>query len=283
MDFHKKLKQINKRWDISTTKIPEEEFGIFKTRILNIFQGIDQHVKNEDISLFCNILGISENWISAGYMSGTYSTNIYDELQKENDPKMFYRLLEIIFALDIKKDQDYRRNIVHYSRAMLFNKVLDAFEYSNVNAKITAKKDEIIIYPAGEEFLDENLVNPVLSFLNKKATAHFIDALKSYGEKNNKARIKSSESLRRCLEEFLRQKLKNKKGLKANITEISRRLKSEKTNNDVRNIFDQIIRKLDDYFNENSKHGDGQIKEFEGEYLIYQVSVILRYLHGFFT
>ena len=45
-----------------------------------------------------------------------------------------------------------------------------------------------------------------------------------------------------------------------------------------RNIIFGTFNYLDKYFNENSKHGDGNINEPENEFLIYQVGLFMRYI-----
>lgn len=114
-----------------------------------------------------------------------------------------------------------------------------------------------------------------LSFLNEKSNKHFEDALKFCKNKNP---IKSAESLRRSLEEFLRYKLKNKAGLTENLRSFQKKLKAVSTP-EIRNIIFTVFNHLDEYFNEHSKHGDRNIEELENEFLIYQTGLLLRYIN----
>jgi len=57
-DILKKINKFNKRWEIIDDSTYEEEFKKFKTRVLNIFSDIDDNVPDEDISKFCQFLGI---------------------------------------------------------------------------------------------------------------------------------------------------------------------------------------------------------------------------------
>ncbi|MBC6415943.1 MAG: hypothetical protein GDA46_06090 [Bdellovibrionales bacterium] len=118
------------------------------------------------------------------------------------------------------------------------------------------------------------MVNKALSFLNKNSNKHFEEALKFY---ENKTTIKSAESLRRSLEEFLRHKLKNQKELQENIETLQKKIKNN-SNVEVRNIIIQIFKYLDKYFNEQSKHNDDNIKDSENEFLIYQTGLLMRYI-----
>jgi len=146
-----------------------------------------------------------------------------------------------------------------------------------MNMVITTHDGEVILYPKGEKELDNELVNFPLSFLDKDSGAHFVQALKFFQSKNF---IKSAESLRRSLEEFLKKKLNNTKGLDANITELQKKLKSDGRDAQVRNIIGSIFNYLDQYFNDNSKHNDGDINNTENEFLIYQTGLLMRYIEN---
>lgn len=270
------MEKFNKRWSVTSADSYEESFKKFKIRILNIFKGIDDHVKKESITSFCQYYGISEKWQSATYGDRSWSTNIKDRLNGEADEKEFYRLIELIFALDIVTSSGGYDHRVTYSKNILLHKVIEAVELSEVNVSVTVSDEEIILYPRGERMLDEELVESPLSFLDQKSSEHFVQALQFYQLKQY---VKSAESLRRSLEEFLRSKLENTKGLDANIKEVKIRLKSDGRDAQVRNIVTSTFSCLDQYFNENSKHNDGDIDDSENEFLIYQSGVIMRYIN----
>lgn len=275
-EIKEKIKRFNKRWEIIDDSSYEEEFKKFRTRIFNIMRDIDDHITKEGISIFCQILGIKETWRASG-IDSSYSTNIIDALYQEKDEKRFYRLLEIIFSLPIQTLSGYNREL--YSKNFLYKEIANAIELSNINLSITVKDGEVILYPRGEETLDEKLVEEVLSFLNKTSQSHFVKALRFYQKGTNKDFIESAESLRRALEEFLRFKLKNNKGFDNNISELQKVLKSCKCDPNLRNIVFQTFSYLDQYFNENSKHQNGDINEAENEFLIYQTGLLMRYIH----
>ncbi len=274
MTLKDKMDKFNKRWSITSTDSYEDAFIKFKTRILNIFENIDQHMTDESITAFCQYYGIKEVWHTHTYKDHSWSANISDRLKQEDNEKEFYKLIELIFSLDIKATMGYGGHGYTYSKDILYRDVVKAIELSDVNLSITATDGEIILYPKGEDVLDEELVNSPLSFLNKESSDHFIQALQFYQSKKH---IKSAESLRRTLEEFLRNKLKNTKGLNANINELQTRLKSDGRDSQVRNILGSTFSYLDQYFNENSKHNDGDIDDTENEFLIYQSGLLMRY------
>lgn len=275
MNFKEKLDRINKRWNIQMDESPEEGFRKFKVRICNILVNIDSQVREDDIPVFCRVYGIVEKWEHSTVGDRRWSKNIINRLVSENDEFEFYKLLEIIFALDIPGVGSYAGTAE--DKWHLYRQVLQAIELSNVNlATSVTEEDEVIFFPKGEPLLDEELVNSAFTFLAKQSSEHFVQALKDYQANKH---IKSAEELRRSLEEFLRMKLNNRAGLNANISEVTKRLKDDGRDPQVRKIILQACGYLDQYFNENSKHNDGEIDEMENEFLIYQVGVLMRYLN----
>ncbi len=265
-----KMEAFNKRWGIIEASSYEEELSKFKARILNIFSGVDDSITEAGISTFCQILGIKEKWNTSGtYDEIRWSTNIIDSIKRETDERKLYYLLQAIFHLPFQSE-DTKENYYH--------RFVEAVSLSKIKLSVTSKNGEVILYPRGEDRLDTKLVNEVLSFLNEGSGRHFADALRSFEKLTPVDSIKSAESLRRSLEEFLRFKLSNQKGFTANIQELTVRLKAEKRDSFVRNIIFQTFSNLDQYFNENSKHKDGDIDANENEFLVYQVGLLMRYL-----
>lgn len=275
MNIKEKMEKFNKRWNVVSTESYEESFQKFKTRILNIFEDIDEHVTRESITLFCQYCGIRETPHNFGIRD--HSNNIINQLIKEGEEIKFYRLIEIIFFLEMYPANGSYVGYQEYSKGNLFKKVSEAIDLSNINLSIATLKGDIILYPKGEKSLDKELVDSPISFLDEKSTEHFIQALQFY---QTKKFVKSADSLRRSLEEFLKFKLKNKKGLQANISELQKRLKNNGYNTQIRNIISQIFTYMDQYFNENCKHNDGEINEQENEFLIYQIGLLMRYINS---
>lgn len=273
MNIKEKIDDFNKRWKLIPNTSYDEEFQKFKTRIINIIANIDSEVVDEGIVMFCNLVSKSVEWLSNS--QSRWSLNIIKTFKEEKNEVEFYRLIEIIFLLKYS----HTNSIIHKFdsfRDNYYNLIKEAIDYSNVNVSIIKKGEDVILFPRGEKLLDERLVDEVITFLNSESSKHFIEALKFYQKTNH---IKSAESLRRALEEYLRFKLNNAKGLDANISELQTKLKTDGRDPMIRNIIFQTFNYLDKYFNENSKHNDGEIDEAENEYLIYQVGLLLRFIH----
>lgn len=281
MNLKDKIKKFNQRWKIPNLNTnPGEEFSKFKVRVLNFMHDIDSHVSESSAAIFCRFLGIPEKWHHDRFdpYSRAWGTNIKDRLIEENNETEFYKLLEIIFSLNIQSRSNYQETT--YSKDILYAKLLQSLDFSDVNLATTKLENGgIIFHPKGEELLDKELVDKIMEFLNKNSNSHFVDALKFY---QSKKYIKSAESLRRTLEEFLRFKLDNKKGLGENKVELGKALKTKKSDAQIRNIISQVLGYLDQYFNENSKHNDGELDDTENEFLIYQTGLLLRYINQLF-
>ncbi len=264
MSFKEKMNEFKKRWKISEASDYKIELDKFKNRILNIVETLEPTLPDGGIQKFCQALGIEEVWRQGGFES--YSENIEDHVRKTKSETELYYVLQVICYVVLEHSPSPR----HW-----LSQIKSAIDFSDINLSISITSDDVILHPKGEKELDIKLVDEVLSFLDSKSHEHFADALKFYQSKKT---VKSAESLRRCVEEFLRFKLKNQKGLKENISELGKSLKQDSRDPQVRNIITNSIGYLDQYFNENSKHQDGDINEAENEFLIYQIGVLMRYL-----
>ncbi|MFA6251453.1 MAG: hypothetical protein WC603_02400 [Candidatus Paceibacterota bacterium] len=270
------MDDFNKRWGIIEEIDYKEEFEKFKIRVLTVFREVDSHVEEEVVENFCNKLGIPVNWTYDDFNYRNYGENIINILTSIKEEKKFYFALELLLNLPIQTLIGYSHD-EKYSRNILVKKFFEILNYSKVNLKVIIEDKKVVLYPAGDEMLDVELVDNTLNFLNAEAKKHFVEALKFYQDKKY---IKSAEGLRRSLEEFLRNRLKNTKGLNANITELQAKLKKDGRDPQVRNIIQSTFGCLDQYFNENSKHNDGDIDDSENEFLIYQTGLLMRYINS---
>ena len=191
--------------------------------------------------------------------------NVMEFLHEENDEKEFYRKLEIILSFDVKEE---------YAaiKPLLIDEIKKVIKTSGLNVAMRQSKKGVFFYPKGEKKLDDELVNKTLSFLDASSDQHFKEALRYY--EDNKP-VKSAESLRRCLEEFSRYKFGKDKVLQNILQDLKKHNPPE-----IQKIISTTFNYLDKYFNEYSKHRDGNIKEHENEFLIYQTGLLLRYINS---
>lgn len=273
MDLKERMKKFNQRWNITwNLKSHQDELKLFKTRVTNIFSDkIDECVSTKSKNLLCQYFGLSSD---DSYVMNRYFKNLNDEIE-------VFKFLEALFSIEFHPARfsqiDGKFPTQEKIKEFYFYKLVDAVSFSNLNLSIsmTWKGWEVIIYPKWEELLDEILVNNVLGFLSWITNEHFQSALNFHLAKDW---IKVWESIRRTLEEFLREKFSNKKGLKANITELASFLKWANVPSQTKNIIGQTFSYLDDYFNDHTKHNDWNLDEYDAEFLIYQAWLLMRYI-----
>lgn len=270
MNLSEIIDDFKLRWNITDDKLGFESFEKFRIRIINTFRSIDNYITPEGIRNFCNAVGIEQRW--EWNSQTTWSENIIGALKNERDLVKLTFMIELIFSLPVNKESDFNKV------DLILHEFQEAIKISNVNITVSKINGKTIVYPKGEELLNKELIEQVFSFINAESGKHFIEALKSYNKRTKEDFIKSSESIRRSLEEYLRYKLKNNKGLDGNISELGKQLKENSADSEIRNIILQNFKYLDKYFNENSKHNDGEIGEKEVEFLLYQTGLLMRYI-----
>ncbi len=260
------LESFKKRRNIKYSNNPQEDFLKFKQRIINTFSGIDALITTQGVEEFCIIFWINIT-LHSDYLWGYTWTNINDHLHSANTVSDICLILEVIYQLPSNISFEVKKKF-----KILFEQILP---FSNINCRIIEADNKLVSYPAGEDILDEAIINTILSFLDSKSNKLFEDALKEYeGWRGHK----SGESLRKGIEEFLRYKLNNDKQLLANKWELFKKIKEKGWDKQITNIIESIFSYLDIYFNENTKHKTEVISEEENEFLIYQVWLLLRYI-----
>ncbi|MGV8018572.1 MAG: hypothetical protein AB2L26_10400 [Ignavibacteria bacterium] len=271
-----KLAEFDKRWEIVSDSDYRKEFDNFRVRILNLLNGLKNNFKVEYLEKFCQIWALEFN-IRYTFDS-LYKNTIIAIFNNEKRDKHFYKLIQSLFYLPDKGwGNPYSLDMKYIE--YIYKNIQDIILYSYVNLNLARNNYEVVLYPKGEKVFDEKLVNQVLSFLNPGSNTLFVEGLKSYLEGTDRSFIVTVEKMRRTLEEFLRYKLNNKKGLNENIKETNRFHKSDDKDKQIRNIITAVFSYLDEYFNDNSKHKDGDIDNNECEYIIYQTGVLLRYIN----
>jgi hypothetical protein len=271
-----KLEEFDKRWDITDNTDYEREINKFRIRLSNFMNEYYKFWKPEYVKKYADIWGIMLEQLYK-YSPLTSQTLIID-LMREKDEIILYKKIQSLFYIFGNENNKFSDEEISITET-IYRELLNIINYSNLNLSITKNNNFFILYPKGEKELDEKLVNEVLKFLNQESQKHFVEALKFYLEGTDRSYIKAAESLRRTIEEFIRFKLQNSKGLDANIKELGAIHKKDGKDKQIRNVINNVFDYLDSYFNENSKHQDGDIDETECEYLIYQTGVLLRYIN----
>ena len=267
MDLISHRESFNSRFNIKEPELSDEDIlRELKKRILGnlkfpgslnvrAYSVIDKFLSAKGRLLFNQITG-AERLFSSTRDAMNNEKTAFSYLSEASSLEDFLLTIEILSKLPFSKPR-YKVNFIKM--------IENAVQFTpKINIRMTQNKEgEIIFYPKGEQFLDENLINKTLSFLDTKSNHHFEDAIREY---QNRKSIKSGESSRRTLEEFLRYKMKNKKGLQFNIQELQKPIKEKVSSPELRNIIFQNLKFLDNFFNKSTKHNDGIISENDNEF-----------------
>lgn len=245
-----------------------EEWDKFVNRVSQIILDESRHKDSyrEKIKIFERKLGKKSFFSLLQHVMSFEELKEYFEALNKID-----FLYELQLFIDIFKSQS------------LFSEIKDVFEISSIDFDaILINGNNIQIYRKGEKFLDQELVEKPLGFLESESLRCFKNSLDEY---NNKKWRESCEAVRMCLEEFLKLKLNNTKNLKNNIDEVLSKINNIKQFqgknkiSEINNLIKKELEYLDCFFNANSKHNSGDIDENEVEYIIYQAGVTMRYIN----
>jgi hypothetical protein len=272
LDFKKSYK---KRWkqDLNQGRIP---FDHFYTSILNFFNNIEQHMTADAIVEFCTFFGIPLNSQSpvTFYLK---SAKTIEELVAR---------IEFIFCCGLQTSMGSEKNKPIFSPQILAEHIQKAINGSGIGLRMVYHNDDqsITFYPESEKFIDDEVIDDVISFLDEKAAQHFVSALQNYRSPNNKNKVDALNDVRRTLEEFLRTKLNNSDGLDKNATELKKRMPTttdEKVGN-LRSLVSQyvtvVVSQLDKYFNPAAKHASPDTLSDDVAFVIYMAAVIMQYV-----
>jgi len=272
------IRKTRRRLSLAThTSTEAYEFLLFEKRVLNVVRENIRYIQEDGIRQFCQVMGVIVEYADDGWGG-----------PKPNHAVLLKALVgakapeEFLFALQVVLDLPFlggRSNEAPQGyRARFTTGIEYAIHMSDVDVDLTVTQDQAILHPRGDPALERPLVDDALQTLTGAAARHFTDALRFYQRRSEAEHVRSAESLRRALEEYLRTRLSNSKGLSANIKHLMALLKEKGRDPTTRNVVFQTFDLLDRYFNENSKHADGAIDAAENEYLIYQTGLLVRYV-----
>ena len=255
---------FRRRWGL-----PEEDFDKrFQKTVYRVLAITDNSIDVEESKL--KTLAYTAGASMDTYVCGNsfYSWEAYFNVKKylleaKQPPELAEKIENLLKCYGILNDSQKER-------------VVNTINDGNIGIRIIKNKDgDYITYPQGEPMLDEKVVDRALLSLDGESAKEYKKALNAYasGEWNE-----SSNGTRRALEEYLRQYLNNKKGLKANIETIGGFLKEAGVAEHFRISIVNQIKTLENQYNSGSKHNSKTQGATEAEYLIYSVGVIVNTL-----
>lgn len=155
--------------------------------------------------------------------------------------------------------------------------ILNALDECQLSYELLRDDEGVFIFPKGAKEFDDTLVSQPLEWLTQYPQAHktFCVALRQYSDGTYIRDV--ADNLRKALEEFLREFLKNDCDLNKNKREIEAYLKSENADPQLINMFGSLITHYYLLNNEIAKHNDKVDSKYL-EFLLYQTGIFIRML-----
>lgn len=145
----------------------------------------------------------------------------------------------------------------------------------NIPFEIIWDDDGGFVFPKGARELDDALVSEPLEWLKDYPNAHktYVIALKQYSEGVYIRDV--ADNLRKTLETFLQEFLKNTKNLETNKNEICKYLGEQGVDAGISGLFQPLINSYKNINDRIAKHNDA-VDEKLLEFLLYQTGVLIR-------
>lgn len=291
VEMYLELEKFNARWNIKINS--QEKFNILKGRLNREIQSVlEEEIYSKDIEnefIFVNgSLTVPKKASPMSVISqGLKSTNLIEEeskvIRKLVDSKTeidFFRNLQILFS------SNYLGRVKKEILAINLNDIIRSSGYSNI-VFIKKDADRFLVYPAGEKFLDEEIVNKTIEGLEGYKTAYeiFIDSLEKYSNSENTGveNINIINSLRTSLENYLKEKFSVKsQSIESIMTRyVGKYLDSKNIDKNIREMYRNLAKSIEAFNNEHVKHtANLEISKEEVELFIYLTGTLVRFLES---
>lgn len=245
-----------------------EKFQLLKHKVCTFLRYVDNCIS---ISDYINPTYINY-FILTGY--GTPDMNINGVLQSMTFCDSMKELISkyIAFVNTASK---------HIANKQILDEIRDFLpsELTSLHIPYTLLEDSdgLFIFPKGSKELDDALVSQPLEWLSEypKAQKTFCIALRQYSEGVYVRDV--ADNLRKSLEEFLREFLKNDCDLNRNKKEVETYLKSENADSQLIQMFVSLMTHYYLLNNEIAKHNDKTDARYL-EFPLYQTGLFIRML-----
>lgn len=161
------------------------------------------------------------------------------------------------------------------TREILRNILLNALDATRLPYELLVEDGKYFIFPQGVKEFDDALVSDPLMWLSgyPKSEKTYITALKQYSEGIYIRDV--ADNLRKSLETFLQEFLKNDKNLEKNKSEIIKYLNTQDVDPGVSGLFTPLINTYKNINDRIAKHNDNVDKKLL-EFLLYQTGILIR-------
>lgn len=302
MQIEKRLNNHYRRWNIDLTY--EEEFLKFKNRLIRILDkflgsylishsGVDKRffeifklheADTPEVKRSRLLPSLLDRELSnlrkeaQGFRAteeGFGDTSVYKYVSQCENSQQLATVLQILFWVLEEQHHETQHKISEIIQEIRKISVLTP----SASFKVHRKGEQIIIYPSGDHFLDEGIVDFVLSGLEDYpiAAKHFEQALKFYQTGDTSQYRSLLDNLRFALEQLLKKILNNQKSLENQKIFLKALFKDKELHPQVNNLYSTLLNLYTQYQNDAVKHSEDFSLD-EVEFMIYLTGNFMRLL-----
>lgn len=252
-----------------------EKFQFLKIYIGNFLNSITERISFSNYFDFCTMTGTV---FHSEYNSQFDGNNRFALICKaiEANSTTIESFLAYYMAF-INTYRNFVQGESEYNRDDYMGFLLNGLKSSHIPYDIYEENGNYFVFPKGAKEFDDALVSQPLEWLKDypKTYKTYCIALKQYSEGIYIRDI--ADNLRKSLEDFLRDFLKNEKDLNGNKKEAEEYLKRFNANPQLINIFGSLLTHYYLLNNDTAKHNDKVDKTYL-EFLLYQTGIFIRTL-----
>lgn len=255
----------------------EEKFKYFKVKIFNILNDVSKEtysgcIYTDEYSTFCNMVGIPFNF---DYVNDCYRHERFEHclsiIERTTSISEFLAYyVGLTNSIRVTKHSERELTRKHFSRI-----VCEMLTESHIPFDLLEDEGEYFVFPKGAVELDKALVSEPLEWLKDYPATRktYIIALKQYSDGIYIRDV--ADNLRKALESFLQEFLKNTKNLETNKAEICKYLGGQGVDAGISGLFQPLINTYKNVNDKIAKHNDAVDAKLL-EFLLYQTGILIR-------
>lgn len=161
------------------------------------------------------------------------------------------------------------------NKNLITDAIKKAFDASHIPYELYQDDAGVFFFPNGAKELDKALVSEPLVWLSEypKTQKTFSRALRQYSDGEYVRDV--ADNLRKALEEFFQEVLKNKRNLDNNKADICRYLSTHNAEPEIASMMQALLNSYNSLNNSAAKHNDKLDPKYL-EFLMYQTGLIIR-------
>ncbi len=249
----------------------QKKIKYFITKIFNLLENCVENywvqIDGEEYFKFCNISGIT---MTQGLLPDEYYSEIMKVLHNHSQSLADFLSFYIAF-INCQTDEEFKP----LKKEECKNILCHMLDESQIPYEVIQDKDGYYVFPQGAKELDDALVSELLLWLQDYPATQkaYITALKQYSDGIYIRDV--ADNLRKALETFLQEFLRNEKNLETNKNEICKYLGREEVDPGICGLFQPLINAYKNINDRIAKHND-KVDARLLEFILYQTGILIR-------